>query len=157
MSERDISLIAPSLVIFMLSTRRPIRLLARAQQHRISTIMSTRASVKREPVWNAADGEHRPLSTARSLSVAPAAGQKFKQRLGRNLDLAAEPQHWGWPLAVVHEPVGGGAAEPKQRRGPDEVEHGGQWRIIGAGRGGGCCWLLDRGRLVAAPVCQVAR
>jgi hypothetical protein len=67
----------------------------------------------------------RPLSTAPSLSVAPAAGQKFKQWLGRNLDLAAEPQHWGWPLAVVHEPVGGGAAESEQCGGPDEVEHAG--------------------------------
>jgi hypothetical protein len=38
----------------------------------------------------------------------------------------------------VHEPVGGGAAEPEQCGGLDEVEHGGQRRIIGAGRAGGC-------------------
>jgi hypothetical protein len=65
-------------------------------------------------------------------------GQQVKERLGGDLDLAAEPQHWGWPLAVVHEPVGGGAAESEQCGSPDEVEHGRQRRIVGAGRGGGC-------------------
>ena len=52
--------------------------------------------------------------------------------------MAAEPQYRGWPLAVVHESVGGGAAESEQCGGLDEVEHGGQWRIIGAGGACGC-------------------
>jgi hypothetical protein len=64
------------------------------------------------------------LPASVSGDLVGSAGEEIEERLGRDFDQASEPQHGGWPLAVVDEPVSSCSPEAKERRGLDEVEDG---------------------------------